>query len=40
MEVLLNLEPVTSNNNLKGLRSLYDQIESRVRALIKALGIT
>ncbi len=39
MEVLLNLEPVTSNHNLKGLRSLYDQIESRVRAL-KALGIT
>ena len=39
MEILLNLEPVTSNHNLRGLRRLYDQIESHVRAL-KALGVT
>ena len=39
MEVLLNIVPVTSNHNLKGLRSLYDQIESHVRVL-KALGVT
>ena len=39
MEILLNLEPVTSNSNLKRLRRLYDQIESHVRAL-KALGVT
>ena len=39
MEMLLNLEPVTSNHNLRGLRRLYDQIESHVRAL-KALRVT
>ena len=38
MEILLNQEPVTSNHNLRGLRNLYDQIESHVRAL-KALGV-
>ena len=36
MEILLNQEPVTSNHNVRGIRNLYDQIESHVRAL-KAL---
>ncbi|CAB4006506.1 Hypothetical predicted protein, partial [Paramuricea clavata] len=37
MDILLNLEPVTSPHNLKGLRTLYDTVESHIRAL-KSLG--
>lgn len=39
MDVLLNAEPVLSQHNLKGLRHLYDQIESHVRSL-KSLGVS
>ena len=38
MEALLTLEGVTSQNNLKALRRLHDQVESQVRGL-RALGI-
>ena len=38
MEALLTLEAVTSQNNLKALRHLHDQVESQVRGL-RALGI-
>jgi hypothetical protein len=38
MDILLNLYPVTSVHDLKGLRSLYDTVESHIRAL-KSLGI-
>ena len=38
MDILLNLDPVTSVQNLKGLRSLYDTVESHIRAL-KSLRI-
>lgn len=38
MDILLNLDPVTSVHNSKGLRSLYDTVESHIRAL-KSLGI-
>ena len=38
MDVLLNLDPVTSIYDLKGLRSLYDTVELHIRAL-KSLGI-
>ena len=37
-DVLLNLDPVTSIYDLKGLRSLYDTVKSHIRAL-KSLGI-
>lgn len=33
MDTLLSLEPVTSQNNLCGLRHLYDLVESQVRGL-------
>ena len=33
MEVLLNVEPIVSQHNLKGLRHLFDLIESHVRGL-------
>ena len=33
MELLLHLEPVTSVHNLKGLRQLFDAVESNVRGL-------
>ena len=33
MESLVELSPVTSDGDLKHLRQLYDQIDSRVRAL-------
>ena len=36
---LLNVDAVTSDQNLKGLRHLYDHIESHVRSL-KSLGVT
>ena len=39
MEVLLNLEPVTSSRNTKGLRHLYDKVETQVRCL-RSLGVT
>lgn len=39
MELLLHLEPVSSIHNLKGLRHLFDAVESNVRGL-KALGIS
>ena len=38
MDTLLNVEAVTSQNNLRGLRHLYDLIESNVRSL-KSLGV-
>ena len=38
METLLNVEAVTSDNNLKELRHLYDTIESHIRSL-KSLGV-
>ena len=38
MEILLHIEPVTSQYNIKGLRHLYDLVESQVRGL-QALGV-
>lgn len=38
MEALLAIEPVTSDGNLRGLRRLYDEVESHMRSL-KALGV-
>ena len=38
MDLLLNLETVTSQHNLKGLRHLFDVVESNVRGL-RALGV-
>ena len=35
----MNIDPVTSQHNLKGLRHLYDTVESQVRSL-KALGVS
>ena len=39
MDLLLNIESVTFQHNLKGLRHLYDTVESQVRSL-KALGVS
>ena len=39
MEMLLNIDAVTSQYNLKGLRHLYDTVESQVRGL-KSLGVS
>ena len=39
MDLLLNIDPVTSQHNLKGLWHLYDTVESQVRSL-KALGVS
>lgn len=39
MDILLNVEAVTSQHNLKGLRHLYDLVESQVRSL-KSLGVS
>ena len=39
MDILLNVDPVTSSHNLKGLRHLCDTIESQVRGL-KSLGVS
>ncbi len=39
MELLLHLEAVTSVHDLKGLRRLFDAVESNVRGL-KALGVS
>ena len=33
MDILLNIEQITSPNNVLGLRRLYDKVESNVRAL-------
>ena len=33
MEVLMNIDPVTSNSNIKSLRHLYDTVEAQVRSL-------
>ena len=38
MDILLNIEQITSPNNVLGLRRLYDKVESNVRAL-GALGV-
>ena len=38
METLLNIDPVTSDQNLKGLRKLYTDVEANTRSL-KALGV-
>ena len=38
MDALMNLEAVTSSNNLKALRRLYDQVELHTRSL-KSLGV-
>ena len=39
MDILLNMEPVTSVHNLKSLRHLYDLVESHIRSL-KSLGVS
>ena len=39
MDILLNVEPVTSVHNLKSLRHLYDLVESHIRSL-KSLGVS
>ena len=39
MDLLINVEPITSHSNAKGLRQLYDVAESNVRSL-KSLGVT
>ena len=39
MDALLNVETVTSPHNLKGLRQLYDKVESYIRSL-NTLGVT
>lgn len=38
MEILLNIDPVTSDQNLRGLRRLYNDVEANTRSL-KALGV-
>ena len=38
METLLEVEAVENDNNLHGLRRLYDQVESHIRSL-SALGV-
>ena len=38
LDTLLNTDVVTSDQDLKGLRRLYDHVESHVRSL-KALGV-
>ena len=38
METLLNLDPVMSDQNLRGLRKLYNDVEANTRSL-KALGV-
>ena len=38
MDLLMNIDPVTSPHNLKALRHLYDTVESQVRCL-KSLGV-
>ena len=38
MEILLNIEAVTSEQNVRGLRRLYDDVESHISSL-KSLGV-
>ena len=38
MDILLNLPSVSSENNLKGLRQLYDTVQSHIRSL-KSMGV-
>ena len=38
MDILMNVEQITSHSNVKGLRQLYDVVESNVRSL-DALGV-
>ena len=38
MEILLNLDPVMYDQNLRGLRKLYNDVEANTRSL-KALGV-
>ena len=38
MDILLNLDAVTSSYNLRGLRRLFDLVESNVRGL-RSLGV-
>ena len=38
MDVLLTVEPITSQSDLRGLRRLYDLVESQVRGL-RSLGV-
>ena len=38
MDIVLNVEAVSSQHNIKGLRDLYDLVESQVRNL-KSLGV-
>lgn len=38
METRLNIDPLTSDQNLKGLRKLYTDVEANTRSL-KALGV-
>ena len=38
MEVLLSMEAVTSESNLKALRRLYDTVEAQVHGL-KSMGV-
>ena len=38
MDILLNVEPVTSSQNVKALRHLYDIVGSQIRTL-KSLGV-
>lgn len=38
MEILLNTEAITSEQNVRGLRRLYDDVESHIRSL-KSLGV-
>ena len=39
MDILLNLEPVTSSRNTNTLRHLYNKVETQVRCL-RSLGVT
>ena len=39
MELLVNVEPMTSHNNVKALPHLYDVVESNVQSL-KALDVS
>ena len=38
MDILLNLDAVTSSYNLRGLRRLFDLVESNARGL-RSLGV-
>ena len=39
MEIMMNADSVSSHNNVKALRQLYDVMESNVRSL-KSFGVT